>query len=363
MQVRTFKGPSAKTVLAMIKAELGPDAVILSSRDCSGEGVSWCEMTAGVERGAPEAVPRMGRDEPAAGADGSPAGWGEWHREWDEIKGHLMALMKPALRLDELAPRQRVALEYLEREGVDDKVILALYKHLRSAPAASVLEPLSKVVPVRSWSSEGWPQKVQLVCGPYGTGKTSAVIRMALALRKREPSARVCLVNVDSQRGSGRMMLRHYAELCGMDYREVSGHADVNELSRMSDEYDKIIIDMSGLGRTENLTAALNKNGLAVFLEQQDCAIQLVMSPLYGDAQLRAFLRQYAYDVPCGLVWTKLDEACNFGALVNLSASTGLPVSTLSYGPGLKNSLVPAREAMIWRLVFKKQLPGDVAAR
>jgi flagellar biosynthesis protein FlhF len=37
---------------------------------------------------------------------------------------------------------------------------------------------------------------------------------------------------------------------------------------------------------------------------------------------------------------------------------TGLPVSALSFGPGLGNSLAPARENMLWRLLFKRELPG-----
>jgi flagellar biosynthesis protein FlhF len=362
MQVRTFKGPSAKTVLDMIKAEIGPEAVILSSRDCSGDGVTWCEMTVGVEREA-TAAPRMGRDEPAAGDHTPPAGWDEWHREWDEIKGHIMALMKPALRLDELAPRQRVALEYLGREGVEDNVILALYRRLRGAPSLSVLEPLSAVVPVKGWGGADWPQKMQIVCGPSGVGKTSAVVRMALALRRQNAGVRICVLNADSQRGSGRMVLRHYAELCGMGYHEISGPADAAALLGELDGYDKILVDTPVPGRGATLRSLLEETGLDVLEQQVPAAVQLVMSPLYGDAQISFFLRQYACGLPCGLVWTKLDEACNFGALINVPAASGLPVTALSFGSGLKNSLASARGTMIWRLVFKKQLPGDVAAR
>jgi flagellar biosynthesis protein FlhF len=35
----------------------------------------------------------------------------------------------------------------------------------------------------------------------------------------------------------------------------------------------------------------------------------------------------------------------------------GLPVSALSYGPGLKNSISPATEEMIWRVMFMRRLP------
>ncbi len=62
------------------------------------------------------------------------------------------------------------------------------------------------------------------------------------------------------------------------------------------------------------------------------------------------------------LVWTKLDEACNFGALINVAAATGLPVSALSYGAGLRDTLVPAQSPMLWKIIFKHEMPGGSQA-
>ncbi len=59
-----------------------------------------------------------------------------------------------------------------------------------------------------------------------------------------------------------------------------------------------------------------------------------------------------------GIVWTKLDEAASFGNIVNVANESCLPVSALSYGPELKESLEPATEPLVWRLIFKRQLPG-----
>ena len=50
MQVKTFLGKDAASVLAQVKAEMGPDAVILASRDVSKGSVRLHEVTAGIER-------------------------------------------------------------------------------------------------------------------------------------------------------------------------------------------------------------------------------------------------------------------------------------------------------------------------
>ena len=85
--------------------------------------------------------------------------------------------------------------------------------------------------------------------------------------------------------------------------------------------------------------------------------MHLVLSPHYGEEALADILDRHACGQPGSLIWTKLDEAEHFGQMVNAALRTGLPVSALSHGPGLGNSLVPAQDTTIWRLLFKKELP------
>ena len=154
MQVKTFTGASSQEVLARVKAEMGPDAVILGNRTYRKNGVVCHEITAGLERNAP------GAPTAPSGPDAAPGGWSEWHREWMQIKDQLFALMKPAIQLERLTPRQRIALEYLQREGVADAVAVDLYKRLLADPGASVLECLCGMVPVRPFGAAEWPQRL-----------------------------------------------------------------------------------------------------------------------------------------------------------------------------------------------------------
>ncbi|UZP66858.1 flagellar biosynthesis protein FlhF [Desulfovibrio mangrovi] len=357
MQVKTFTGPDTKTVLARIKQEMGLEAVILSKHEGCDESGPWCEMTAGLERPA-SAVKKM--DSGNGNGNGAPAGWGEWHREWSEIREHLLALMKPGIQLDELAPRQRVALEYLEREGVDNSVLLSLFRRMHKNPDLSVLVPLSEMLPVRPWGEEQWRGQCHAVSGPFGAGKTSTLIRMAISLRSRRPDMRICIINADCERGNGRLLLKHYAELSDMSYLEAGDPVSFANALRETREYDKVLIDLPGLGRNDTFAKLEEKLGLRT---ARDLAVHLVLAPSYAPAQLSTFVRQYVTDCPGSIIWTKLDEACTFGALVSLAASSGLPVSALSFGPGLKNTLTAARDVMLWRLLFKHQLPCDADTR
>lgn len=348
MQVKTFTGPSSQEVLAQVKAEMGPDAVILGNRTYRQDGVVCHEITAGLERAKP------GDPMPAPGNGGIPSGWAEWHKDWMRIKDQLFALMKPALQMDKLTPRQRVALEYLQREGVSDSVAIDLYNRLVADPGSSVLECLGGMVPVKAWGEENWPQRTHFMVGPYGGGKTTTALRFALALRQNDPGLRIAFVNGDCLRGNGRLILRHWAELSNFAYIEAPDAAAMKRAFDGTREMERVFVDVPGVARGKTLADWRTEMEIG-----DEGATHLVLAPFYDELQTREFLRRYQAEGPASLVWTKLDEAVSFGNIVNVACASHLPVSALSYGAELKESLSPATEPMIWRLIFKRQLPGQ----
>lgn len=360
MQVKTFTGPSTQEVLARIKAELGPDAIILANRELNGNGLRLFEITAGVER------PAGNYGYSGSGTDTvTPPGWEEWHREWSRIKGHLYALMQPCIPWDRLPPRHRMVLEYLQREGVENDVVLELYRALsESVSGTSMLAALAHLVPVQSFTEELWPQKIHFVAGPFGVGKTSAALRLGLALRQARPDISVAYLNADCSRGNGRLVLRHWAELSDFGYFETPDAATMLAGINACRNYDVIFVDLPGLGREETLRDRMCLMGLSPWLEGGEqapspAALHLVMSPHYGDQQIISFLRRYQTSLPGSIIWSKLDEALSFGTLVNVAVRSGLPISAVSFGPELQASLLPAEESIIWRLLLKRQLPGS----
>ncbi len=349
MQVKTFTAKDAPSAMARVKAELGGDAVILSTRKCAEGGRSWCEVTAALDSQPPKARPA------APAPDEAPApGWGEWHREWDQIKAHLTALMRPQLDLGALAPRQRQALEHLEGEGVGEGAVMALAAALRADRQASILAPLGAMVAAAPLDARHWPQRLHAVVGPSGSGKTTTLLRMALACQQARPGARILLVNADAAQAKGRMFLKHYAELSGITFREAASPRDLAGVLAAGQKFDKVFLDLPPVGAGLTLEGYLKLLGLS---ERDDLAVHLVLSPLYASAQLSSYLRVYKSPKTASLVWTKLDEACNYGDIVNAAYATGLPVSALSFGSGLRGTLVPAKAIMLWKLLFKHELP------
>jgi flagellar biosynthesis protein FlhF len=120
--------------------------------------------------------------------------------------------------------------------------------------------------------------------------------------------------------------------------------------------FDRVIVDLPVLSKDAHLEDMLGEFGLSG-LEPVQTALHLVLSPQYGDAFVRSLLERYRLDIPGSIIWTKLDEAGRYGTIINASQVSGLPISCLSFGPGLLNTLVPARPAALWKLLFKHELP------
>ena len=352
MKVKTYRGRSTQQVLAKVKAELGNDAVILSTQNFKEEGQNVCEVMAAIEKEtqAEDVLPADKQDTDSQ----SPPAWSGWHQEWSQIKEYLFQLMRPQMDLERLSPRQRLVMEYLEKEGVNSNVLFKLWDKLKDNHQASGLEALSNLIRVRPWKNNNWSAKCHALAGPHGVGKTSTILRLALKAKRNAESKTVCLVNADLHQGKGRLLLRHYAELSDLHYREVNCPEDWADLAKESQKFEKIFVDLPGLSGEQNLQNWLLKagaNGLDEF------KIHLVLNPFYSSEHLAALAQKFSANNLCSLIWTKLDEACNFGALLNTTFETGLPMSLFTYAPDLKNSIVPAEEKYLWKLVFKHQLP------
>ncbi len=379
MHVKTYTGSHSQDVLAQVKADLGPDAVILGSRELTGpHGEHIFEITAGLDRKPENPAAAMGNAGRAyaqaanqanlAGQHNAentgntrttslpPPGWETWHREWSHIKGHLYSLMQPAIAWESLTPHQRLALEHLQQEGVENDVTLDLFDALiKSPPHMSMLGALAKLMPVVRL--EPFRHKFHLISGPFGSGKTTVALRMGRLARKQEPQARIAYLNADSARGNGRLVLKYWAELADCAYFETPDAATMRAALRACLDMDLVFIDTQALGRGENLQDKLAAFGILDYLHKAGAGLSLTLSPQSDAAFLGHTLQQSQTGLSTSLVWTKLDESLLYGNIVNIAVRHSLPVGALSFSPELSHSFCPCEDQQIWRLLLKHELP------
>lgn len=348
MQVRTFTGTSTKDIMARIKNELGPDAIILSNQKRAVKGVTTYEIMAALDM--PPAATVSAETAAPLGQDDASC----LREEWTRLRKQLMAVLKPQMDVSLLTPRQQLVFEYLEREGVKEDVLMDLWEKFRRSPDTPTLTVMNDMVGVAPWMETSWEHKVHLLAGPFGSGKTSTALRLALAAKKNRKGARILVVNADRSQGKGRLYLRHYTELSGLSYRELDTREHWEALRGDAQSYDLVLVDLPGLPGRRSLTSWLDDaSGGAL----PACHVHLVLSPLFGSAQMESFMSRLRCPSVSSIIWTKLDEACNYGEIINLASSTGLPVSLFSVGPDLKNTLVQPCGHDVWKLLLRHELP------
>ena len=102
MQVKTFTGTSTKDIMARIKDELGPDAIILSNQKQVHKGVTCYEIMAALDMPpAPKSVTE--NIMPLGGDDATCL-----REEWTKLRKQLMAVLKPQMDIGLLTPRQQL---------------------------------------------------------------------------------------------------------------------------------------------------------------------------------------------------------------------------------------------------------------
>lgn len=348
MQVRTFTGTSTSEIMVRIKNELGPDAIILSNQKQTRKGKACYQIMAALD--VPQTLPASAESAMPLAQDDA----GSLREEWSKLRKQLMSVLKPQMDLRLLSPRQQLVFEYLEREGVNEDVLLDLWEKFRHAPDVPTLSVMNSLVAVRPWFDTSWTHKFHLLTGPFGSGKTSTTLRLALAMKKLEPDRRILVVNADRSQGKGRLYLRHYTELSGLSYRELDNSAQWENLEQDAKSHDLVLLDLPGLPARNQLDSWLRDVSGG---NLPGCHVHLVLSPLFASAQMDAFVDRFRSESAASIIWTKLDEACNYGEIINQANNTGLPISLFSLGPDLKNSLAQPKDQDVWRLLLRHELP------
>lgn len=351
MHVKTYQGTTTSQVMAKIKQELGHDAVILSSQTKTVNGRKLCEVMAALETD----LDTQSGENPAPASQQPSFDWQTMQREWMELREQCLSILRPKMDLELLPSKHRQVIRYLDKEGVSSPCLFTIWKRLVENADGSALKVLGNLLPIARWKTRGSHNTVHALTGPYGCGKTTTLLRMALSVKKQNPTARICIANGDHYHGKGRLFLKHYADISGFFYRDLKTDADWKEIVHHDSRYDMVLIDLPGLNRGQSMNAWMEAECPGM---SKAMTFHLVLSPLYAPSQQTAFVNRFLMPGTTSIIWTKLDEACTFGDLVSQSYATGLPISLLSFGPGIRNTMVQASHQDVWRLLFKHQLPA-----
>ncbi|MFZ0611433.1 MAG: hypothetical protein WAM73_04275 [Desulfobacterales bacterium] len=359
MQIKRFEARTMTEALKLVKNELGTEAVILSACSRRGTGVFSCFRKAGVEvtaagagalppllpggcaedgrtgdlegrpilaasRRSPRPNRFPGLDYPPRIDPGKPPEAGRADQVMARIGGHWLYRRLLSHGVEERYAR-RLTSDFLKHEkGPGDDPALR-----RSRLAGVIAQMGASVKPLAI--ERGQRRRIALV-GPSGVGKTTAAAKLAAAYTLA-PGMKVALLSLDTYRVAAAEELKAYAAIIDIPTAVVSDRSGLVEALEKYSRYDLVLIDTPGV--TLRNTALIRTLG-EVFEGIAALEVQLVLSAtarLRDGVDLCAKLSGFRIE---RLMFSKIDETCACGSLLNFLLRLRLPAACLFDGaPGV----------------------------
>ncbi len=427
MKLKRFEALSLQEALQAVKAELGPEAVIVSSRRIQKSGglfgllsQSVIEVTAAVDRTVQteeEQQPAVTLDRSlqalikkqlprASASPESPKNAkGPTFSEklqvatvLDPVTQHLHDMKEEIQRLREsqkdpdeaLGPLRQeleglriVVGEVLERQmpkrieglpgnllddyqvlvshGVDPQLAHQLLRSLvetlgtaglqnREAVNELLRERMEGNLPVSKASvSRQYGQKIMMLVGPTGVGKTTTIAKLAGLARQQDEHQKIVLVTLDTYRVAAVEQLRVFAKILKLPLEVAVSQQDFLSCLERHHEADLILIDTAGRSPKDR---AGHEELVAMTRGSFKIESHLVLAAPAAESVQMETIRRYQTLPIHKIIMTKLDEATKFGSLYNVLSQAGVPVSYLSAGQRVPEDLDAATRSCLVDLVL-----------
>lgn len=307
MRLRKFQADSMKEAVAQVKAELGPDAMIVSTRPIRrglmGSGV---EVTAAVDADeGPTEAPQITE---------KPASLNELDLE------RLLAPVRSEIRSLKAQLRAPQVDHNIAKELAEVRRELARLHKKDHTPLDRVAQKAIIAAPSKS--------RILALVGPTGAGKTTTIAKLAAraALGKRQM---VAIVSVDTYRVGGEEQIRIFADLIGVPLVVLR---NLEQLPAAIDDlagYARIFVDTAGRSpRDGNAIQELDRALAAVNGLETHLTLPITSTPTMIDN----WIGRWSALTPERFLFTKIDEAEDLSELVRAPVRHQRPVSWISTG-------------------------------
>jgi len=354
MQVKTFKASTMEKALALVKKELGPDAIILGSRKMpSDDGEPGFEVSAARELSA----------DPVDAGTAQAAPPAEMLNEIQEIKSFLSLLISSRDHFAQLQSNQPLAELYhsLLVRGLNEKQVFILLSKALSDPADDpgdmrrlfnafcrrLAAGINCARPFRGISSDSAPS-VFTFLGPTGVGKTTTLAKLAAYLKiKRRID--LGIISLDTYRIGAVDQLQTYAGILETPFLVAQNKRELAGALHEFRHCDAVLVDTTG---RNYLNREHVRQLRSAFLDPERFTHFLVLSATAKDEDLRQTIVHFREIDINSLIFTKIDETVHHGCILNQLLRFNYPVSYLGTGQRVPEDIEPATRKRLISFLF-----------
>ena len=364
MLVKRYHARDMQQAMDTVIKELGSDAVILNSRKVRKKGLKnlfrkpVLEVMVAYDPADIPAAKKLNSAYNTGGADKNqktkPAAINSEQLEHldkriDTIDAMLsdfiekFTFVKREITYDYPDGVQELLLRMIDdqvREELAHSLAKQTEQMLRNQPDSSaaeilehlILEQLGRPEPILH---KKFTQKVILVMGPTGVGKTTTIVKLAADFSVKQKK-KVGIINTDTYRIGAQEQLQTYTDILDIPLQVVYWTDDLEAaLSSMSDR-DVIFIDTAGKrpGDEQHKEEILK---MIRILKPEDTL--LCLSASTGFASIKEVVDTYGFVNEYKLLITKLDETKYRGTLLNISWYTQKPLAYVTTGQNVPDDI------------------------
>jgi flagellar biosynthesis protein FlhF len=347
---RTFRASDARGALAQVKAALGPDAVIVSTREVSGGLFRQKEVEVVASLTSPEAPPERTAT-PMARAEESKAELAQLRDMLEAMRAEVRSLSRPEPK-PTAAPEATELLGRLAQRGVERTIAQEITHQAcaKGRAGSSVLLAARDAIGERLISGRApWlrdHKKAIALVGPTGVGKTTTLAKIA-ARAVMESKLQVALITIDTYRIGACEQVARYGEIMKLPTHVARDQRDLAKALTACSGADLVLIDTAGRSLPE---AVAQQAELLRAIPQLQ--LYLVLSAATGPRELAGAADRYRAMRPERLLFTKLDEAIAPGSVLSASMRIGRPVVALADGQRVPEDLHATSNESLIELVL-----------
>jgi flagellar biosynthesis protein FlhF len=310
MKMKMFVGRTEEEAMAMVRAEMGPDAVILSTREREDDG--YFEVRAAIERnfGQKFAAPKFAEVRPM----------------YDETRSQLSSTLRWHGAPDGFV---HMVAEAGSRLGAGMEAINTLSVGIEGVLTFNPLNPR--------------PAKSLLLVGPPGSGKTTAVAKIATLLSDKKDPIEAVAADFDSSGQVARLaalMLKPSVTFALSPDHLIKLVRDADDRGR------KLVIDCPSFNPLDEADMKRCSDLISYMNVEPVLVLSAEGHPMEIEDNARAFAAAGCKRV----ILTKIDAVRRRGGAIAAISSARLSIAQLGLTSSVRGGLAPASAGRIARL-------------
>ncbi|MCP8616504.1 flagellar biosynthesis protein FlhF [Salirhabdus salicampi] len=333
MKVKKFKAPTMIEAMHLVRKELGNDAVILNSKEVNKKGMLGLFRKKDIEV--------------IAATDPQPVQHKVASKREDSVKplidrNELSERLRNSERekgtsTSEQSLKQKDTIPYPEQvqsmynhlleigisednaKEIVDYLFEQYYLHKKQATDKDIKKWIEEFIESNirnlTFGAPGDEKKILHFIGPTGVGKTTTIAKVA-AKASIEEGKKVSLITTDTYRIAAIEQLKTYAKILNIPIEIVYNSDDYIQAIEKFQSYDLVLIDTAGRNYKDRQYAEQLKSLTPHKTENEEAYLVLSLNTREKDIYE---ICDQLIDLPIHrFIFTKCDEASNFGTIYNV---------------------------------------------